>query len=1000
MPWGWSLPLRSLVASALAALALLGAPAAHADSFPDGRIGPDRGLLNNGRQLHPFGSLSALGNFPTGGAVTPDGRFYWTVSTGRGINDIRIVSVTGGAVVQTVRLAGASGGIAMDPVHPLVYVSGVADSTHAAEKSPPNTPGLKGDTVLVFRYDRASGAATFDHQIDVPPPAGTKAPQAIASLLPLGTPPPQNFPPTDSTPLSWPDRLAVSPDGSTVLVPLNLAAAAAVINIADGSVRYVKTGNYPYGAAIGRDGRFGYVSNETPGTVSIIDLRAGTKVGDIQVGGHLSHPEALLADPTADRIYVTVTNSDEVAVIDAAARHLERTLTVERGPGLGTAPDALAVDAKRHELLVAEGGGDEISAFALPDHAGAAAWTLLGRIPTAQYPTDVQVAPATPGACAAAKAPARKKPAKHRKKKRKKKRRHKRRRAARHKQARPRAARHKHARPRAGASAKSKARHKRTHRRRRKKPKKKRKRHPKPRRPAPAQPATCAKLLYVSAKALGTGPNPRGPQPDTPQDSDDNINATQYLPLLNIGAAGIGAYPSDAALAGLEGVADAQQRPTNSQSPPAGTPLRAGGPIKHVFYIVRENRTYDQVLGDDPRGDGDPRLTLFGSGVTPNAHALVQRFPLVDHFYANSEASIDGHFWTSAASTSDYVHKNWFQNYASRGRPYDFGVYAVTWPANGFLFDQAQRQGISYFNYGEAIAGVVPFPDQDRTQAENQQVDQKFANSDLGEGLGGASTALGSCYPNDASIGKDAVTGQTVFDASVPLGAPPGSESRADCFKSRFASQLSAGNVPAFNYLVLSNDHTRVLDPGAYTPRAMVADNDLGLGQIVDAITHSSVWPSSAIFVTENDSQDGADHVDAHRTVDLVISPYTRPAAVGHTRYDMPSMIRSMELILGMEPLGLYDGLATPMYDAFSSTADNAAPYSTISAKVSLLEVNPTPASGAAARGLRFRGLDQITQRSEDRLLWRSVHGPASTPPSPGPNAVVEPAAGRSDPNG
>jgi DNA-binding beta-propeller fold protein YncE len=943
MSGGWSLPLRSLVASAVAALALLGAPAAHAASSPDGRIGPGRGLLNNGRQLHPFGTLAALGNLPTGGAVTPDGRFYWTVSTGRGINDIRIVSVTGGAVVQTVRLAGASGGIAMDPVHPLVYVSGVADSTHAAQKSPPGTPGLKGDTVLVFRYDRASGAAAFDRQIDVPPPSGTKAPQAVASLLPLGTPPPQSFPPTDSTPLSWPDRLAVSPDGSTVLVPLNLAAAAAVINTADGSVRYVKTGNYPYGAAIGRDGRFGYVSNETPGTVSIIDLRAASKVGDVQVGGHLSHPEAVLADPAADRIYVTVTNSDEVAVIDSAARHLERTLTVQRGPGLGTAPDALAVDANRHELLVAEGGGDEISAFALPGHGGAAAWTQLGRIPTAQYPTDVRVAPATAGGCTAAKAPARKKPAKHRKKKRK----HKRRRAARHKQA----------RPRAGASAKPKARHKRAHRRR----PKKRRRHQKPRRPAPAKPATCAKLLYVSAKALGTGPNPGGPRPNTPQDSDDNINATQYLPLLNTGAAGIGPYPSDAAIAGLEAVADAQVRPSNAQAPPADTPLRPGGPIKHVFYIVRENRTYDQVLGDDPRGDGDPKLALFGSGVTPNAHALVGRFPLVDHFYANSEASIDGHFWTSAASTSDYVHKNWFQNYAGRGRPYDFGVYAVTWPANGFLFDQADRQGISYFNYGEAIAGVVPFPDQDRTAAEDQRVMQKYGKSDLGAGLAGLSTPLGSCYPNDASIGKDVITGQTVFDSSPPLGAPPGSESRADCFKSRLASQLSGGDVPAFNYLVLSNDHTRVLDPRAYTPRAMVADNDLGLAQIVDAITHSSVWSSSAIFVTEDDSQDGADHVDAHRTVGLVISPYTRRSAVVHTRYDMPSMIRSMELIVGMEPLGLYDASATPMYDAFSATPDNLAAYTAVPANVNLLETNPPATSAAAARRLRFRGLDQPT---------------------------------------
>ena len=132
---------------------------------------------------------------------------------------------------------------------------------------------------------------------------------------------------------------------------------------------------------------------------------------------------------------------------------------------------------------------------------------------------------------------------------------------------------------------------------------------------------------------------------------------------------------------------------------------------------MKENRTYDQILGDDPRGDGDPSLTLFGDHYTPNTHALARRFPLLDHVYANSEASIDGHFWTSAAKVSDYVHKNWHQNYGGRGRPYDFGVYAVTFPQNGFLFDQADRDGVSYFNYGEAIAGVVGvFPDKDRTR--------------------------------------------------------------------------------------------------------------------------------------------------------------------------------------------------------------------------------------------------------------------------------------------
>ncbi|HEX2016222.1 MAG TPA: YncE family protein, partial [Solirubrobacteraceae bacterium] len=933
-------------------------------------IGADRALLNSGRQLHPFGLLVALGNFPVGGAVTPDGRFYWTVSAGRGLNDVRIVSLASGQVAQVVRLPGASGGIVMDPVRPLVYVSGVGDSDagHAPQRTPPGTPGAGGDVIHVFRYDR-SGHASFDHLIDVPAPSGASAPQ--------------NFPPTNTARVAWPDRLAIAPDGARLLVPLNLADQAAVIDVSTRAVSYVKTGNYPYGAAVSRDGKLGFVSNETPGTVSVIDMGSATKLKDIQVGGHLSHPEALLSDPHADRVYATVTNSDQVAVIDTKAQQLEHVVPVGRSEGLGTSPVALAETPDGRRLLVAEAGADELSVLALPGSGAAPAYSMIGRIPTAQYPTDVQVTPEQPCATTPAKTKA-----KHKSKKR---RRH-RRRVRRHR-----------ARGAAAATTAAKARRHRVRRRPRVHPK----------HPTVRAPARCSKLVYVSAKGVGTGPNPQGPQPNSRNDDDARINATQYLPLLNIGAAGIGPLPTDAQVAAARPVADRQVRPSNPQVPPADTPLRPGGPIKHVFYIVRENRTYDQILGDDSRGDGDPRLALFGGKTTPNAHALAQRYPLLDHFYANSEASIDGHFWTSAGSVSDYVHKNWFQNYGGRPRPYDFGVFSVTWPANGFLFDQADRQGISYFNYGEAIAGTVPLTDKDRTNEENQQVAAKFAKSDLGAGAaslptntpaGGGAVALGTqpstCYPNDASIGQDAITKQTVFDSPTPLGAPPQSESRFNCFNQHFQTQVNTQTVPTFNYLVLSNDHTRVLSPGAYTPAAMIADNDYGLGKIVEAISHSSIWSSSAIFVTEDDSQDGADHVDAHRTVGFVMSPYTRTGAVVHTRYDMLSMIRSMELIMGMRSLYLGDALATPMYDAFQGTPSGAPPYDALAPQTDLLATNPAASSRAEARRLRFRGLDQITQASQDRLLWRSVHGRRSVPPPPGPNAVIEPAAGRVNPNG
>src|SRR3954453_11037134 len=334
----------------LALLAGVGLAVAHLAD--DGRIGPDLRLLDNGRRLTPYGKLSPLGNFPTGGRVTPNGRFFWTVSTGRGAHDVRIVSVRTGKVLQTLPRPGASGGIAMDPKRPLVYVSGIAGSRYKLQKPPAGTPGAEGDVIHVFSYSPRFGVAQFERVIKVPPPSDA--------------PTPQNFPPTNSKKIAWPDRLAVSPDGKRLLVPLNLADAAAIVDSESGAVRYVKTGNYPYGAAILPDGKTGLVSNETPGTVSVIDLDKGEKVKDIQVGAHLSHPEAITLDPKAPRAYVTVTNSDQVAVIDTQALKVERTLSVERPQGLGASPVDAAVTPDGGHLLVANESTDEIAVFQLP----------------------------------------------------------------------------------------------------------------------------------------------------------------------------------------------------------------------------------------------------------------------------------------------------------------------------------------------------------------------------------------------------------------------------------------------------------------------------------------------------------------------------------------------------------------------------------------------------------------------------------------------------------
>ena len=892
----------------------------------DNQVGPKTRIQPSGRLLAPPGKLTTLGNHPTGGAVTFNGRFLWTLSGGRGKNDIRIVEVhpalnckaretkaarqrcrerraeRTGRLVQTITMPGVSGGIATARDNRTVYVSGTPESSHEDQKVGKDVPGKQGDVIHVFRYDKDTGRAKRAGVIPVPPPAGTPAPQVVKNMGQITGPgPPQNFPPTNTEPISWPRDLAVSRDGRTLLAALNLADRAAVIDTKTKAVRYVNVGSYPYGAAIARDGR-GLVSNQADGTVSVIDLKTATKVKDIEVAGHLKHPEGIAADPRADRAFVAITGEDRIVLLDTKSMTVKRRLNLRRAPGIGVYPTQVAVDPYGCYLASADSGEDALALFALRERCRITksqvggkqkisvsgkqiAPRAMGRIPTAAYPVA-----AAPG-------------------------------------------------------------------------------------------PHLNKLSWVSAKGFGVGANPRGPNPTSPNDSDDNINKFQYLPSLVTGTSGVLPFPKPKQLKELTRQAALQLRPTNTQKAPAGTPIAPNaGKIRHVFYIVRENRTYDHVLGDDPRGEGAPKLTLFGPKWTPNAHKLAKRFPLLDHVFANSEASIDGHFWTSAATVSDYVVKNWHQNYGGRKRPYDFGVYSVTWPSTGFIFDQADRQGISYFNYGEAIAGTVPLTDKDRTPAENARVAAKFAKSDLGPPVG--------CFPNDAYVGTNAITQNEVYDSTPPPGAPTNAESRFQCFQARFTTQVATNSVPAFNYIVLTNDHTNGVSPGRRTPRAMVAENDWALGQFVDLISHSPIWDQSLILVIEDDSQDGADHVDAHRIPAFAISPYAKRGAVVSTRYDFGSVIRTFELALGMNPLNLFDALSVPMYDAFAPTRVNAEPYNAVMPDVNMNARNADSAQNRRAmRGLDPHKTDTNPQSEMDKVLWWSVHGYASKPPPPGPNA-------------
>src|SRR3954452_12623421 len=336
--------------AALAAAATVTAGIAIGQSNPNtGTIGPKNHIQPSGRKLSPTGKLTPVGNHPGGGALTTNGRFLWVLDAGRGHNDIRVVDAAPatackpkkkgkkcrkragkelGKLVQTIPMPGVSGGIAMAGDGKTAYVSGVPDSPYTDQKSAPGTPGVEGDVIHVFRLNKKTGLATRSVTIPVPPPSGTSGPQ--------------NFPPTRLTPISWPRDLAVTKDGKTLLVALNLADQAAVIDLKTKAIKYVATGRFPYGAAITKDGK-GLVSNEADGTVSVVNLKNGTKVKDITVGAHLSHPEGIAVEPNRDRAYVAVAGEDKIAVLDTKNLSVARKLSLQRKQGVGTQPVQLSV---------------------------------------------------------------------------------------------------------------------------------------------------------------------------------------------------------------------------------------------------------------------------------------------------------------------------------------------------------------------------------------------------------------------------------------------------------------------------------------------------------------------------------------------------------------------------------------------------------------------------------------------------------------------------------
>jgi hypothetical protein len=369
-------------------------------------------------------------------------------------------------------------------------------------------------------------------------------------------------------------------------------------------------------------------------------------------------------------------------------------------------------------------------------------------------------------------------------------------------------------------------------------------------------------------------------------------------------------------------------------------PMKVGdaSPIKHVFYIIKENRTYDQVLGDMKEGNGDPSLVLFGEKITPNLHKIAREFVLLDNFYCDGEVSADGHEWSMGAYATDYLEKTWPTSYGGRGGEYDGEGMRPIANNKVYIWDQCKQKNISYRTYGEFT-------------------DAKTTGIDVLKG-----------HFSPTYTGWDL----SVYDTT-----------RFYQWKKEFDSLVQTDAVPQFNSIRFGNDHTEGLRKGRLTPFAHVADNDLACGMFLDYLSKSPIWKESVVFIIEDDAQNGPDHVDAHRTTAYVAGGFVKRGFVDHTMYSTSSMLRTMELILGLDPMSQYDASAEPMWRSFSTTPD-LTPFNFVPENVSLADKNVAENEWQRrSEKFNFAKEDAIPDMQFNAVLWHGIKGDDVPLPAP-----------------
>ncbi len=825
-------------------------------------------VLPNDWHISPAGVQVTVGNLPTNGAITPDGRYLAVTNNGcsRNVQEISVVDLKLGNKVSSVSVPSGFIGVVFSRNGRELYVSGGND-----------------DRVYLFHF--SDGLLSPDGSIHV---AG------------------------------YPAGIALLPGGG-LAVAENTGDSLAMVDIRSRKVvNEIPVGRYPYWVTAARDGKSLYVSNWGSDSVSVIDLNKKKEVKRISVG---KLPEAMVLSGDGGRLYVANTNSDSVSVIETAGGKTAGSIDLSfKTLPAGAAPTGLALSPADNCLYVSLAG---INADAVVDLKKD---KIKGYIPAGWYPTAVFFNP------------------------------------------------------------------------------------------------LLDQVITLSGKGLGIGPDPNGPKPGT-----DAPNQSQYDYSMIEGIASILPVPDAGRLAAMtaqvknNALDGASQRFAAGETVMNPIPRYPGGasPIKHVFFIVRENRTYDQILGDLPGADGDPSLVLFGRSITPNAHRMAEQFVTMDNYYADAEVSVQGHAWTAGAYADDYVEKNTALSYSGRFHHYEGGVVPITYPPNGYIWKELSARRVPFMVFGEsyylhsglyyALVKTIGADDPltmnyykflRRTEGRGEtgiagEFFDRFRRYAGRQGPAELKKLLADdVFRDDLSTiltGSKALAGRMMKNREL-FRALAGYLShyqfdykgwdlkysdlqRAVAFEREFDREIKGHRVPSFSYIWLPNDHTAGLKEGYLTPSQLIAQNDRALGEIVEKISHSPVWKESAIFVTEDDAQNGSDHVDAHRTVGLVISPYVKHGAVSHIHYDQLSMLRTMELILNLPPMSMYDAAALPMYDIFTRRP-NFGKYKALRPEVSGYAAAKTHNLKLAAlsAGLDLSRPDVESQDDVlNRILWESI---------------------------